>query len=117
MKQHLIIASACLWFAACNSSDDKAFNSESWIYATCDTSASSDTSSPTRFQMIEALEEELKVGMSKDDVAALLGPSEVTEFGDGTFIYCLGRGLVDYEEYWVVFDADGKVQSFKQVQG
>ena len=116
MKIPLILAAAVL-LASCSDTKTDAFDSEAWIYATCDNSASETTSSPTRYQMIDALEDELKVGMSKDDVAALLGPSEATAFGDGTFIYCLGRGLIDYEEYWVVFDGDDKIESFRKVQG
>ncbi len=72
-----------------------------------------------RQRMVEALESELKVGMSAEEVTDLLGePDGTIERDSGrAFIYGLGRGLIDFEEYRILFDDQGNVVEFKQVQG
>jgi len=59
----------------------------------------------------------LKVGMTKDEVIALLGPSEITSENEKTFNYCLGFSIIDYEHFRVVFGDNGLLESFIQIQG
>jgi len=59
----------------------------------------------------------LKIGMTRDEVMELLGPSEAPTGNDKRFLYCIGVKVIDYEEYWVYFDENGRVESFRQVQG
>ena len=69
--------------------------------------------------MVKLLEKELKVGMSAEEVVDLMGePDAKIDRDTGKFyLYGLGRGLIDYEEYRVIFDDSWKVERFMQVQG
>ena len=71
-----------------------------------------------RFDMVEDLKNGiLQVGMTQDEVIALLGPSEARNGNDERFMYCLGQQMIDYMGFWVIFDEAGKVESFRIVQG
>lgn len=86
------------------------FDRDAWIAAEGQSS---------RQRMIKALENELKTGMSAEEVTELLGQPDgkIDRDSGKAFIYGLGRGLIDMEEYRIIFDEDWKVTAFKQVQG
>jgi hypothetical protein len=69
--------------------------------------------------MVKLLEAELKVGMSAEDVVNLLGePDRKIDSESGkSYIYGLGPGLIDYEEYFLIFDDSWALVEFRQVQG
>lgn len=88
------------------------FDIQAWIAAKGD-------HDPIRQSMIKSLENKLKVGMSIEDIVYLIGEPDLKIDSDSgkAYIYYLGRGLIDYEEFQVIFDNDSKVVKFMQVQG
>lgn len=73
------------------------FDSKAWIAAKGDSA---------RQPMVKLLEKELKVGMSVEEVVDLMGePDRKTDSeSERSYLYGLGRGLIDYEEFHVIFD-------------
>ena len=73
----------------------------------------------SRQEMVEALEKELRPSMSSDAVIQLLGEPDgkIDRNNQRAYIYGLGKGLVDYDEYRIIFDAEWNVESFRKVQG
>ena len=68
----------------------------------------------TNPQSLAALGEAyLRTGMSEQEVVALLGEPE--ERKDVTFVYCLGRALIDYDFYHITFDGEDGITSFRNV--
>ncbi len=88
------------------------FDRQAWIAAKGDPD-------PVRQTMVKSLENELKVGMSIKDIVDLMGEPDSKADSDSEkfYIYYLGRGLIDYEEFRVIFDDDSKVVKFMQIQG
>ena len=86
------------------------FDSKAWIAAKGDRA---------RQPMVKLLENELEVGMSVEDVVNLIGePDAKIESESGKcYIYGLGPGLIDYEEFRVIFDESWTVAKFMQLQG
>jgi len=58
------------------------------------------------FRMRGSETKELKVGMSVEEVVDLMGePDRKTDSeSERSYLYGLGRGLIDYEEFHVIFD-------------
>jgi hypothetical protein len=71
-----------------------------------------------RMEMLPKLMPLLRVGMSKDEVVALLGPTESTR-KESTVIYDLGAASygVHYEHLEILIGPDDRVVSVKQVRG
>lgn len=86
------------------------FDRQAWLDAEGESS---------RQKMIQSLENELKPGMTVEEVVELIGKPDTTidRASNKEYIYSLGRGLIDYEEYRVIFDDAWKVTKFMQVQG
>ncbi len=86
------------------------FDRQAWL----DAAGKSD-----RQKMVKSLENELKLGMTVEEVVELMGEPDTKIDRDSgkSYIYSLGPGLIDYEEYWVIFDDAWKVTKFMQVQG
>lgn len=72
-----------------------------------------------RQKMVKSLENELKRGMTAEEVVDLMGKpdTKIDRDSEKSYIYSLGRGLIDYEEYRVIFDDAWKVKKFSQLQG
>ena len=69
-----------------------------------------------RLGMVGPLETaELTVGMTESAVLALLGPPERTT--ETLYVYCLGYNIIDYDSYYIEFDANRAVTSWRYVQG
>lgn len=108
-KSSLVLLFVLASVTACK--DRSAFDTDVWK-ADADCPDGSDR----RSLMTNDLEQaHLRLGMTKEDVFALLGEPEIRE--DATFIYCLGRGLIDFDSYYIGFDAENRIKSFRQVQG
>jgi hypothetical protein len=62
-----------------------------------------------RSRMVSKLQQELRTGMTQDEVVALLGEPEIKE--GARYVYSIGASPfgVDYEYFVVEFGADGKV--------
>jgi hypothetical protein len=62
-----------------------------------------------RSRMVSKLEQELRPGMTQDEVLALLGEPEIKE--GVRYVYSIGASPfgVDYEYFAVEFDAEGKL--------
>lgn len=88
------------------------FNSEQWK-----AQSGAGATENTRQGMISKLEEILRPGMSKDEIVALLGKPDIQE--NNRFEYELGLlGFgVDYAWYVLEFDEDGRLASYKLIQG
>ncbi len=71
-----------------------------------------------RMGMLPELMPLLRVGMTMDEVVALLGPTENTR-NKNTLIYDLGAASygVHYEHLEILIDDDGRVVSIRQVRG
>ena len=104
-KTSLALLLASLTVAACQ--EQRGFDPQKWKADAGCPSHESD-----RRGMISHLEEAyLRSGMSELEVIALLGEPE--ERRDVTFIYCLGRGFIDYDSFHITFDAERVVKSFR----
>lgn len=124
LLRRLIFASCAIIIAGCDAAEPRErveFSPDAWKNAQCfpsDPTASSGDFVAARFDMVEDLENGiLQVGMTRDEVVALLGPSEAPNGNDERFTYCLGQDMIDTVGFWVIFDEDGKVESFRTVQG
>ena len=86
------------------------FDRQAWLNADGESS---------RQQMIKSLENELKRGMTAEKVVDLMGKpdAKIDRDSEKSYIYDLGRGLIDYEEYRIIFDDAWKVKNFSQLQG
>jgi hypothetical protein len=97
-----------------NPFDDQRFNQSLWAAY----SGSTDPHNP-RGQMYEDLtKQNLKKGMSKQDILALLGEPDFSK-EDTVFKYNLGAWSgfrIDYDSLDIEFDQDGKVKAFYRVQ-
>jgi hypothetical protein len=97
-----------------NPFNDQRFNQSLWAAY----SGSTDPSNP-RGQMYEDLtKQNLKKGMSKQDILALLGEPDFSK-EDTVFKYNLGAWSgfrIDYDSLDIEFDQDGKVKAFYRVQ-
>ena len=58
--------------------------------------------------MIRDLEKELRPGMTRDEVVALLGKPDLTE--ESRYVYELGASSLDSLYFVIEFDTDGKLQ-------
>ena len=104
-KTSLALLLASLTIAACKDQSD--FDPKKWKADTGCPSHESD-----RQRMIGNLEEAyLRSRMREQEVIDLLGEPE--ERRDVTFIYCLGRALIDYDSFHITFDGEGVVKSFR----
>jgi len=123
MLCRIILFACVLTFAACQPKPLPEFTTEAWLAAKCKSPSSSSSLSvsstePNRLDMVKQLEAGiLKTGMTREEVTTLLGPSEMSTGNDKRFVYCLGIVVIDYEQYWITFDDNGRVESFRQVQG
>ena len=88
---------------------DYSFDAATWR-------ASAGCGDDERLAMVGALERGvLRPGMAETEVVAVLGRPEARS--SDRLVYCLGRGMIDYEEYWIELAPDGTVVAFRQVQG
>ena len=96
------------------SSDRVQFDKTAWI-------ADQGQRRKVRRDMIEALEQQLFVGMSVDEVIELMGnPDAIDEpesGREGALIFDLGLRVVDHDSYNIYFDKNKKVTSFGIVYG
>ena len=115
--QHfLIIAASLLCLSGCGTGTSEAelplaeFDQQAWLDGKDDDS---------RQLMIQPLENELERGMTSDEILHLLGEPDrkINHDDERSFIYGLGRGMADYLEYRIDFDADWTVHSYRKVQG
>lgn len=116
---YLIIGIATVLFStiltACADKQDQTssvvkFDKQAWLL---------DKGKSSRQRMIKGLEKELKLGMSSKQVIELMGePGNVIDRkSEKSYIYDLGKGLIDYQEYRVIFDDNWKVTEFMELQG
>lgn len=91
----------------------RAFDSQTWRAA---------GSEDDRIRMVDDLVDDvLRVGMTKDEIEALLGlPTQTSKFRDWDLVYRLGmeRSLFNIDSEWLVvrFGAEGKVTEFRIVR-
>ncbi len=75
------------------------------------------TSENRRAALVPALERELRVGMTRDEVRALLGEPDSTTDQSDTYRLGVAPLGIDPEFYRITYDAQGRVASFLLMRG